>query len=355
MTCVFVLRASRFPVLELGSWLSVVDFRCFAGNRCLENDFFSCFGGFCDKDCILGMEGRELRRGVTLSEQLSVVHSSNLGDLLKVREEDDMRICRRRGGDSVTLESIIACEKREGSTTSGGGGRTLLDIIHQEHEASGIMADGNSSNEAHWNSLRDRLRLHIDGVAWASASAGHLHPISDAELVVSVRNSELAVPEPTAASTTATATAAELPSVSGGGSNEINGSENSDRGGTAESSTPAAVPAAAAAEEEEEEQPARVSLLALLEQTDRQWGGSGRERLSLFAKVPPEKEVAADEREGGGGVMLYMCCVCMMRHKGAAFIPCGHTFCRLCSRELWVSRGSCPLCNAYIVEILDIF
>ncbi|CAN1842000.1 hypothetical protein LINPERHAP1_LOCUS36700 [Linum perenne] len=35
----------------------------------------------------------------------------------------------------------------------------------------------------------------------------------------------------------------------------------------------------------------------------------------------------------------------MVRHKGAALIPCGHTFCRLCSRELWVQRGNCPLNN----------
>ncbi|KAL4354620.1 hypothetical protein GQ457_06G027260 [Hibiscus cannabinus] len=36
------------------------------------------------------------------------------------------------------------------------------------------------------------------------------------------------------------------------------------------------------------------------------------------------------------------CCVCMERKKGAAFIPCGHTFCRVCSREVWLNRGSCP-------------
>ncbi|KAI6670634.1 hypothetical protein NL676_005519 [Syzygium grande] len=29
--------------------------------------------------------------------------------------------------------------------------------------------------------------------------------------------------------------------------------------------------------------------------------------------------------------------------------------CRLCSRELWVSRGNCPLRNNFIMEILDIF
>lgn len=88
----------------------------------------------------------------------------------------------------------------------------------------------------------------------------------------------------------------------------------------------------------------RVSLFSLLEQADRH-------------AVPGEEEEESRSSssaagEGGGE---YGCCVCMVRHKGAAFIPCGHTFCRVCSRELWVSRGNCPLCNGYILEILDIF
>ena len=59
------------------------------------------------------------------------------------------------------------------------------------------------------------------------------------------------------------------------------------------------------------------------------------------------------DKEGGGGDGV--CCVCMERNKGAAFIPCGHTFCRVCSRELWLNRGCCPICNRSILEILDIF
>lgn len=58
---------------------------------------------------------------------------------------------------------------------------------------------------------------------------------------------------------------------------------------------------------------------------------------------------------GGGGGSDQLCCVCMENSKGAAFIPCGHTFCRVCSRELWISRGSCPVCNRSILEVLDIF
>ncbi|XP_074303520.1 uncharacterized protein LOC141637984 [Silene latifolia] len=95
--------------------------------------------------------------------------------------------------------------------------------------------------------------------------------------------------------------------------------------------------------------PSRVSLMRLLEETadggelERESKGGGGERV--------EEEVVEVEVEGSDSV----CCVCMGRNKGAAFIPCGHTYCRVCSRELWLSRGSCPLCNQRILDILDIF
>lgn len=85
--------------------------------------------------------------------------------------------------------------------------------------------------------------------------------------------------------------------------------------------------------------PWRVSLMRLLEETEE-----------VAVEVEEEKKRG---REAVGNDSV--CCVCMGRNKGAAFIPCGHTFCRVCSRELWLNRGSCPLCNRSILEILDIF
>ncbi|XP_027086309.1 uncharacterized protein [Coffea arabica] len=82
--------------------------------------------------------------------------------------------------------------------------------------------------------------------------------------------------------------------------------------------------------------PFRVSLMTLLEETDGYDYGDWEKE---------EKEAGSDS----------VCCVCMGRKKDAAFIPCGHTFCRVCSRELWFNRGLCPLCNRSILEILDIF
>ncbi|KAL3332749.1 hypothetical protein AABB24_033016 [Solanum stoloniferum] len=83
------------------------------------------------------------------------------------------------------------------------------------------------------------------------------------------------------------------------------------------------------------------TLMRLFEETD----GRDEKKKSLKWYI---------KEEGRGGIDE-MCCVCMERNKGAAFIPCGHTYCRVCSRELWMKRGSCPLCNCSIDEILNIF
>lgn len=83
--------------------------------------------------------------------------------------------------------------------------------------------------------------------------------------------------------------------------------------------------------------PFRVSLMRLLEETDSCDYGEW------------------EKGEKGVGSSDSLCCVCMGRKKGAAFIPCGHTFCRVCSRDLWLNRGFCPLCNRSILDILDIF
>ncbi|XVE72749.1 hypothetical protein DITRI_Ditri11bG0063700 [Diplodiscus trichospermus] len=99
------------------------------------------------------------------------------------------------------------------------------------------------------------------------------------------------------------------------------------------------------------EEPVRMSLMDLLGETGSAYGmGDDDDDYDEEEEEEEEEEVV----EASSGIE-YTCCVCMVRHKGAAFIPCGHTFCRLCSRELMVQRGNCPLCNGFILEILDIF
>ncbi|KAJ0700967.1 putative transcription factor C2H2 family [Helianthus annuus] len=64
-------------------------------------------------------------------------------------------------------------------------------------------------------------------------------------------------------------------------------------------------------------------------------------------------KVAHDGDDVGGGIGT-LCCLCTERNKGAALIPCGHTYCRACSRGMWSKRKACPLCNRSITDVLEI-
>lgn len=106
---------------------------------------------------------------------------------------------------------------------------------------------------------------------------------------------------------------------------------------------PAVLPSATAASRE------RVSLMALLERTEQQW--TAEQWKKRVEGEEEEEEDQESEEKGVGG----RCCVCVARGKGAAFIPCGHTFCRACARDLSAARGRCPLCNAAIRDVLNLF
>lgn len=121
-------------------------------------------------------------------------------------------------------------------------------------------------------------------------------------------------------------------------------------------------------EEEEEDQQARDSMArgmnlaaALAAERELRQPRTPLRRLLTAEKreLELEREKEKEEREDPGlevGIESdSVCCVCMGRRKGAAMIPCGHTYCRACSREVWLTRGSCPLCNRPILDILDIF
>ncbi|GJN15660.1 hypothetical protein PR202_gb02596 [Eleusine coracana subsp. coracana] len=272
------------------------------------------------------MEGRVLRRSVTLADQLAAVGpppvpaspgSCNLRDLLKLRDEDELAAAGRRAA-AVTLASAMAAERQ-----------TSLPA------PSSTSSSSSSSVSAAAAAARTLLDIIRDDQPPSSAAAAAGDPL--------VRRA-VSLPAPIATpSPTPTSAAPPAP-------------------------TPVAPhPPLAAAEEEGE----RVSLMALLEQTDRQWSAGVSSAASAREEddSPPPADTEAealllavddDEEEvedaaAGKGVVPGSCCVCMARGKGAAFIPCGHTFCRLCARELLAGRGRCPLCNAAIVDVLDIF
>ncbi|XP_076928261.1 uncharacterized protein LOC143592168 [Bidens hawaiensis] len=211
--------------------------------------------------------------------------------------------------------------------------RTLLDLIRDD------QISGKESKNT-WKMFRDKLRLKLSGSGCANtgtaptlASHVHLHVTADGNRI---RND-----------------LAQLISVSSPANNN-NNTSNAIPQVPVEIESPAPVTAPSPSPEVDrvaggdgEQTPARMSLMSLLE----------AEGAAYFEgdDVEEEEDDVAVEEGGDGGYKYNNCCVCMVRHKGAAFIPCGHTFCRHCSRELFVKRASCPLCNNLILEILDIF
>ncbi|KAI3461859.1 hypothetical protein Pfo_018522 [Paulownia fortunei] len=210
--------------------------------------------------------------------------------------------------------------------------RTLLDIIREE-------GGGQKDSKKSWRNFKDKLRRRNSGrgSAWTSTVPV---PTSD----IPINNNRMI---------------SRHPSTRINPSLESDPTTEPDISAVPDARTPSLLRNPSRAMERasgrfdhtREQRPVRMSLMSLLAETDKQMGFDG------LAYMMEEEDDEDEEEDGGGagGAEYNICCVCMVRHKGAAFVPCGHSFCRLCSRELWVERGNCPLCNNYILEILDIF
>ncbi|KAG6386483.1 hypothetical protein SASPL_155386 [Salvia splendens] len=240
----------------------------------------------------------------------------------------------------------------DGGSSSGAGKftravstRTLTDVIHDDPD------DGDSKEELRgWRHFKEKIRSQGrragSGSAWTSSVSV---PASD----VPVQNRVMfrhpsgrvsAAPE----SDPGMLQGAEIGAVPQqdflSSSLRRNSSGRNERSGRFDSdpSPLRRLQEEEAAEEEgggEAEGQVKMSLMSLLAENDDEYG----------------MEEEEEEEEQDGGEANINCSICMVRHKGAAFDPCGHSFCRLCSREMWVQGGNCPLCNNYVLEILDVF
>nr|XP_043636690.1 uncharacterized protein LOC122607729 [Erigeron canadensis] len=237
------------------------------------------------------------------------------------------------GGGSRSLRQVFAGESNSSTAGITLGGilsikqtppyrihdRTLLDLIRDD------QTYGNHESKKKWKIFREKLRLRLAGTVCTTTAptlASHItltaaeNRTARAEQITPpVDNNTSIVPETEIVPPAPEENLREEVSTSGGGE-------------------------------------PRMSLMSLLEVD----GSSYVEAEEDDVEDGGDDVAEVENNSGGGGYSKYNnCCVCMVRHKGAAFIPCGHTFCRLCSRELFVKRASCPLCNHFIVEILDIF
>lgn len=319
------------------------------------------------------------------------LYSQNLRDLLRIKEEDHRKNLSHstpsgsgaggRSSSGLTLSAVLSDKigqppPIEEPLQRVESNRTLLDII-REDQTSGL-GRGREDGRRSWRHLKDKIRLRRrgGGFAWTPAV---LTPLSDSidnihqhrtaatrhhsiRLTSNTDSGESSQPDsrapiplrnPRRSTESASARFEPMSSTPRRRSitddNHQNGNENEERRRDSVE--------VEAGGDGSPEQPVRMSLMALLAENDRQMGFESPAYVMDEDVAEKNVEDAGSSSAGGGGngVEYNNCCVCMVRHKGAAFIPCGHTFCRLCSRELWVQRGNCPLCNNFILEILDIF
>lgn len=250
--------------------------------------------------------------------------STHLGEILKFREDHP----NTRTNNNLTIGAVLNLNKR--SSSSGiRSGRTLLDII---------QADSTGDSRKTWKNFRDKLRLKRANAKWSSATQR-----ANNQMMLSTRvpTSDPDIDSPSSRRSSSLRLQTSLSSLSNEEFSEIEEEEE---------------------RETEGEGPVRMSLMSLLAERDRELGIDSAyvlEDLEIDQGQVEKENVEIDqgqvEKENVENGDNFDCCVCMERHKGSAFIPCGHTFCRLCSRELFVQRGNCPICNGFIEEILDIF
>ena len=262
------------------------------------------------------MEGG--RRRITLYDQMTAGNSCSSGS--------------RDSLASLMMDDVVFKKMETEASGELSRSRTLQDIIREEKPNN----SSNATDRNSWKAFKEKLWLkRAIGSAWSSATTITNHSNDDRNLPN--------LPETRHDSD-------ELTQQNDVVAGEANDSEPIARFGSPVEQLAAGGDSSDG--ENNHEAVVGVSLMDLLEEAEQE--------MDLY-RVSDDDDVAEYEKREGegeeekGGVVEYNCCVCMVRHKGAAFIPCGHTFCRMCSREIWVSRGNCPLCNNLILEILDIF
>ncbi|XP_037409998.1 uncharacterized protein LOC119272657 [Triticum dicoccoides] len=250
----------------------------------------------------------ELRRAMTLKEQLSTPAEPAIRDFLRIPDDDDDDGAEDR-----------PC--------------TLMDAIDRD-----VRGEGGSGGAINCRPLRHRLWVRRAAGAWHATGSTAKPPRAVASRA-SPRSSYKYHPSPGEGSVAVAFTRAPSPRAVVD-DDEENDVEEED--GHNDEPPPVAA--------------ASTSLMALLEQTDIHLEADEDGGVTQCGMVDVNDEDGhGDRHEEEEEEEAQVCCVCMVRHKGAAFIPCGHTFCRLCSRELRHARGNCPLCNVFIQDILQIF
>ncbi|KAK7287362.1 hypothetical protein RIF29_00634 [Crotalaria pallida] len=255
----------------------------------------------------------EGRRRVTLYEQMTAGSNTSRRDSLA----------------SLFLDDVVLAQ----TTVVSAGSRTLLDIIKEDDHHN---INTNTKDRKSWKAFKDKLRLKP------------LRPSTvDTDIPIPIP-SPIPIPTNNTLSSSSSQFSQQQQQQQQQQQNDVVEESNNHR------TTPGGGSNSVAAERDAGEAGPvgnGMLLMDLLEETDPETEVDGSSRRIITSEE--DEEVGSEEKCRVENNCC--CCVCMVRHKDAAFIPCGHTFCRMCCREIWVSRRNCPLCNNFILEILDLF
>nr|XP_043611458.1 zinc-binding protein A33-like [Erigeron canadensis] len=219
--------------------------------------------------------------------------------------------------------------------------RNILDMLKD---------DQGSGSKKNWKVFRDKIRLKRAGKAWKSSL-----PVPASDIPMENKTNRMMIRRGSA----------RYPSDDSDAEEQLDGEATRQLGHMPERQRSIRLlPVETDPEEEEEgdtpsedgpkqdegkgDQP--ISLMTLLSDTGSNYIDDPEEEQHHDENDDHEEE---EEEEDIGDCNI--CCGCKGKHKGAAIGPCGHTFCKHCTKELHVSRGNCPTCNDFILEILDIY
>ncbi|KAK9057435.1 hypothetical protein SSX86_022270 [Deinandra increscens subsp. villosa] len=198
--------------------------------------------------------------------------------------------------------------------------RNILDMIRD---------DQSSGSKKNWKSFRDKLRLKRTGKAWISSV-----PIPASDIPIQGKSNRMM----TKRGSWRYPTDADADAVAGESESEANMHlghmperqrsarllpvETDPEDG--DGNNPEQKPAAGEGDQQ-------ISLMALLS-TDGSNYVEGEEE-----HVEEHREEKVEEGDAGDG---QICGGCAAKCKGTAVGPCGHTFCKQCTKELQVSKGT---------------
>ncbi|KAL4587957.1 hypothetical protein LXL04_000834 [Taraxacum kok-saghyz] len=231
------------------------------------------------------------------------------------------------------------------------GKETASDRIRNRSIVDMLRDDQASGSKKNWKAFRDRLRLKQAGKAWTSTV-----PIPASDLPIKPNTNRMMIRR----GSSRYPSDPNVDDLDGEATRQLGQMSERQRSGRL-------LPVETDPDEEDDSNPPdgenkpaegeqQISLMSLLsDHHGSNYAAGPDEHVEEHHEEPEPEPVPEPKQEEEDIGDCNICGGCKVKHKGTAFGPCGHTFCKNCTKELHVSIGNCPTCSNYMLEILDIY